>query len=133
MKANELRIGNYVNVPIEAQCPFRIDSFEYLSERFIKVAMEIQINGIEVHPLTWYGGDLQPIPLTDEWLINLGAFEFDNQFIFDRFRIKYRPDYKFYYVLCRETNAYITKVEFVHEWQNVVFALNNQELILKNK
>ena len=80
MKASELRIGNYVNVPIKEQCPFRIDAFEYCSEKFIKVAQEVKLNGFEVHPLTWYGGDLQPIPLTEKWLLKFGfeKTEWDN-------------------------------------------------------
>lgn len=130
LKANELRIGNYLNIQEQ--------SIHWNGYNFKDTIFEIEV----IYPKKVYFkgyvlyeeyGSLKPIPLTDEWLINLGAFEFDNQFIFDRFRIKYRPDYKFYYVLCKETNAYITKVEYVHEWQNVVFALNNQELILKNK
>ena len=113
MKLIELRIGNWYSWFSEGKTYYyQIEAKDFQSENY---------------------KNFEGITLTDEWLINLGAFEFDNQFIFDRFRIKYRPDYKFYYVLCRETNAYITKVEFVHEWQNVVFALNNQELILKNK
>lgn len=119
LKANELRIGNYLN-----------------GKQGHVTVTEIRKNNIvkiQDNTSSFYVGTcLQPIPLTDEMLINLGAFKFDNQFIFDRFRLKYRPDYKFYYVTCRETNAYITKVEFVHEWQNVVFALNSQELTLKN-
>ena len=113
MEANELRIGNYLN-----------------SKQGHVIITEIRENNIvKIHDNTssfYVGTCLKPIQLTEEWLINLGAFKFDNKFIFDRFRLKYRPDYKFYYVTCKETNAYITKVEFVHEWQNVVFALNNQ-------
>jgi len=105
LKANELRIGNW----------------------FIQYDEPEQFDGDFYHL-----SDIKFIPLTDEWLLNFDAIKIGDEFIFDRFRLKYRPDYKFYCVTCRETNTYITKVEFVHEWQNVVFALNNQELTLKN-
>lgn len=119
LKANELRIGNYLN-----------------GKQGHVIITEIRENNIvKIHDNTssfYVGTCLKPIQLTDEWLLNFDAIKICDEFIFDRFRLKYRSDYKFYYVTCRETNVYITKVEYVHEWQNVVFALNNQELILKN-
>ena len=69
MKAKELRIGNYVDVPKDGQCPFRIDQIEHLSDDFGKFAM---VHDKGVHPLTWYLKDLKPIPLTEEWLIKFG-------------------------------------------------------------
>lgn len=111
LKANELRIGNF-----------------YDHNGFVNEATPNTIEEVWIAERSW----VKPIPLTKEWLLKFDAIKIGDEFIFDRFRLKYRPDYKFYYVTCRETNAYITKVEFVHEWQNVVFALNNQELTLKN-
>jgi hypothetical protein len=69
MNANELRIGNRVNVPNKGQCPFRIDAFEYLSEDFGKVAMG---KDKDLHPATWYLSDIDPIPLTPKILEKCG-------------------------------------------------------------
>ena len=69
MKPNELRIGNYVNVANEKQCPFRIDGFQFVS----KIDCKVEQYGMpNTHPLTWYFKDIKPIPLTEQWLIRFG-------------------------------------------------------------
>lgn len=70
------------------------------------------------------------IPLTEEWLIKFGAKKFDSDFIIDRFRLLHKSAYGYYYVIDKQTNVYFSKVEFVHEWQNLFFAMNGMELIL---
>jgi hypothetical protein len=134
MKASELRIGNYVNVPIKEQCPFRIDAFEYCSEKFIKVAQEVKLNGFEVHPLTWYGGDLQPIPLTEEWLLKFGfeKTEWDN---FNSYRLMIGNN-NYAIVLYSDGNCEVgdiitCKIEYIHLLQNLYFALTGEELTIK--
>ena len=127
MKANELRIGNYVNVPTKEQCPFRIDAFEYCSEQFIKVAQEIEISGTQIHPLTWYGGDLEPIPLTEEWLLKFGFERLGSgRFDFKTFTY-YLHDGSFY----NKTSRLCT-IKYVHQLQNLYFALTGEELTIKN-
>jgi hypothetical protein len=128
MKASELRIHNYVNVPIKEQCPFRIDAFEYCSEKFIKVAQEVKLNGFEVHPLTWYGGDLQPIPITEEWLLKFGAKKdkIDNTYYLNELEIML-PNF------FRYKTSMIRRIEYVHQLQNLYFALISEELTLKSE
>jgi hypothetical protein len=137
MKANELRLGNYVNVPILEQCPFRIDDFECLTYEFIKVAQKQIINGKEVHPFTWYGGDLQPIPLTEEWLLKFGfkkqldksfakndfSIFLDKRFKTNLFLQENQEDFKWF--------SYELKVEYIHQLQNLYFALTCEELKIK--
>lgn len=78
MKAIDLRIGNYVNVPQEEQCPFRIDIFECMESNSGKVGMDTVIHDDPIygkmkgHPMKWYFNDLQPISLNEEWLTKLG-------------------------------------------------------------
>jgi len=123
MKASELRIGNFFNVPIKEQCPFRIDAFEYCSEKFIKVAQEVKLNGFEVHPLTWYGRDLKPIPLTEEWLIKLGAKKdkIDNTYYLSELEIML-PNF------FRYKTSIISRIDYVHQLQNLYFVLTGEEL-----
>ena len=135
MKANELRLGNYVNVPIPEQCPFRIDDFECLSYEFIKVAQKQMINGKEVHPLTWYGNDLQPIPLTEEWLLKFG---FENLSLTPKFDGS-KCNFTFYWevdeIVLRENyeDIFITRISYVHQLQNLYFALTGEELNFKSE
>jgi hypothetical protein len=127
IQANELRIGNYVNVPREDQSPFRIDAFESLSEKFIKVAMVHPEHGENFHPLTWYGEDLQPIPLTEEWLLKLGFLKYkgDNKdFWLNDF--EFANDLK--WIFWR--GNILENIKHVHQLQNLYFALTNKELQL---
>lgn len=103
MESKELRIGNLV----------------YFEDEILKFEFE---SG-------WNFDFIKPIPLTDEWLLKLGANRFNNAFLIDRFRLIPMPQYGFYQVVDKETNAYFSKVEFVHEWQNLYFALTQKELV----
>jgi len=128
MRAQELRIGNYVNVPRADQSPFRIDAFEYLSEKFIKVAMIHPEYGEDFHPLTWYGNDLTPIPLTEELLLKCGFEKSSTHFVYniDKYKcIILMPDNNRGFYLC-DTDVDID-FHYLHTLQNF-FALTNQEL-----
>jgi hypothetical protein len=140
MKANELRIGNYVNVPNSEQCPFRIDDFECLTYEFIKVGQKQIINGKEVHPFTWYGKDLQPIPLTEEWLIKFGfsrEVKVGSEMGTDgvEFRVyhfdvlTFNTNHGWWYKVQRIND---TPLEYVHQLQNLYFALTGEELTLNS-
>ena len=135
MGANELRIGNYFNVPIKEQSPFRIDAFEYASDTFVKVAQHQTINGAEVHPLTWYGKDLTPIPLTEEWLFKFGFLKDLENGIFLNINA-----YAFLYwqnnrveLLDNDNNFMISHCDYVHQLQNLYFALTAKELTFKSE
>ena len=114
MKAEELRLGNKATA----------------------YGKEIEISASDFAVLAMYGAKNEnhpysPIPLTEEWLLKLGAEENEGCFIHDRFKLQHHDVYKFWYVFDVTLMAYITKVEFVHEWQNVYFALNGEELTVK--
>ena len=72
MKAQELRIGNLVNVPNKEQSPFRIDYFDenkvYQNQGFYNTEFGL----VPYHPLTWDISDCAPIPLTPEILEKCG-------------------------------------------------------------
>ena len=136
MKASELRIGNYVNVPNYEQCPFRIDAFEHCSEKFIKVAQEVKLNGFEVHPITWYGDNLQPIPLTVEWLLKFG-FEKSGLWTYV---IELQGNLKLVYYLGEKgwsigfkSYSDFSNLYYVHQLQNLYFALTGKELTIKKQ
>lgn len=114
MKPQEIRIGNWVmgNKPYQ----WGLDDFA---------------DWYYDHNSHTYGDNVKPIPLTEEWLLKLGAEENEGCFIHDRFKLQHHDVYKFWYVFDVTLMAYITKVEFVHEWQNVYFALNGEELTVK--
>jgi len=116
MKATELRIGNLVNYKIVDKLDERKEWFE-----------PCEIDAVDLQVID---SDYQPIPLTGEWLLKFGATAFDGNFIIERFRLIYKPDYKYYYVVDKYSNVYFSKVEFVHEWQNLFYSMNGNELKL---
>jgi len=111
MKASELRIGNY-----------------YYQFGNVHKASGLTIIDLEKAPDSqlWR----KPIPLTEEWLLKFGAHSrFENsEFIYDRFRLIWKESYKYWYVIDSESLSYLTKIEFVHEWQNFIFVVNDVEL-----
>jgi len=120
MEASELRIGNWV-APTndEAKYPYKITAqelvyFEADSQRF------------------------KPIPLTEEWLVRFG-FEKDDTGvdIFDQDYCKwYQKEFPIIGVLCQSSdNLYLfdentdtLRISFVHQLQNLYFALTGTEL-----
>lgn len=118
MTANELRIGNYVKR--EAQpFGFKIDAYSFPNIENPK-------------------HDYQPIALTEEWLIKFGFKEG----IYERFKIHLFKHDKTAYVKflfldpTSGENEYKTlcmwnKIKYVHQLQNLYFALTGEELTLK--
>lgn len=113
MKAKELRIGNWV---------------------FNKAHERRQLK--EVHSdCSVY----DPIPLTEEWLLKFHSEDeihksgrFPNEItVYDRFLLIYKAEYKYWYVVTSHHKEYLTKIEFVHEYQNFIFILTGEELTIQ--
>jgi hypothetical protein len=66
------------------------------------------------------------IPITEDWLLNLGLNNnifYENVFQIERFNLIKEEDCFFYSSV---------KIEYVHQLQNLYFALTQQELIFNN-
>ena len=119
MKANELRIGNYVNYNGK-DCVFGIYDI------------------VNLHDDEDCANLTNPIPLTEEWLLKFGfgRGEMDCEFIF-RDSDSMIDESLIYYtdigVLIIDTDRdeiEINHVKYVHQLQNLYFALTNNELTL---
>jgi hypothetical protein len=146
MKANELRIGNFVNGEVEQEDGstklytvkiLAVDSTSSLGEGwdFLLESMTKTEEEIEVYE------DLQPIPLTEEWLLRFG---FENYGVF---RLKLSDDTylrghinskgfnialdEYDLIGDRETVS-LRVIKYVHQLQNLVFSLTGEELKLKD-
>lgn len=108
MKATEVRIGNCI---------------QFDEHLFI-------VNDVVIKQLIEDFMQYQPILLTEEWLFKFG-FEKVNHiqlgelFILQWLRIK--PKYMF----AQWRGASVGKIEYVHQLQNLYFALTGEELIFK--
>jgi hypothetical protein len=117
MQSKDLRIGNMILINERV--------YGCVSGTINEIALE-EISPKKVN-------EWKPIFLNENWLKNFGAKKFNHAFLIDRFRLIPRPEYGFFTVVDKETNVYISKVEFLHEWQNLYFALNGKELELKHE
>lgn len=79
--------------------------------------------------------EVKPIPLTEEWLYKLSGGCIiekicENTITVDRFRLIWKPKYSYWYIVDDVHLTYITKAEYVHEWQGIYHALNGTQLVL---
>ena len=134
MEAREIRIGNYVSCPKSGQNPFRIDEIEVYRSGLYLVGMGRDLN---THPATWYGSDIKPIPLTEDWLIKFGfAKDADrNQYKKGWFRICDTISQGLSFVdldVFQNDECVWVAVKYVHQLQNLYFALTGEELTIKS-
>lgn len=131
MKANELRIGNLIQTK-EYKSARRIICFYGSSDVLVD-------SGYVTFPTDdeseYSLNELEPIPLTEEWLLKFG-FEKINETDWQSPSSCYRWD------TAREGMQFLTlddewlffsngEVEYVHQLQNLYFALTGEELTIK--
>jgi len=104
MEAKELRIGNWV----------KLDSG---TETIIRGG---GINAIEMQQLR-----VEPIPLTEEWLLKFGFYKSNVTA-----RIDLYPEDDGVYFYFNIDPAKRVKIEYVHQLQNLFFALTGEELTI---
>ena len=109
MKAHELRIGNYAifgnnaNSTIEEIVAINNTDWFYEGKKYW-----LETKNLEGELLK----DFRPIPLTEEWLLKFG------------FERTYNSQFRYF--------GHYIKIKYVHELQNLYFALTGQELTIKN-
>lgn len=124
MKANEFRLGSLFGYKgcIYAANVIR-DNFVYGKN----------VNGFA--PGEFPLDKINPIPLTEEWLSKFGfeKSEKDKEgyqiWIFNGDECIFRIKHIIYFYLC-DTNYFGTEIRYVHELQNLYFALTGQELTI---
>lgn len=125
MKANELRIGNLIYDCTNAtgSCNEVAVTWKYL--RAIEEG--------------WY--NCKPIPLTEEWLLKVG---FEYSALYENYRIAYHSEFTYYHSVrirygkffysndYSDADCYVIRdIEYVHQLQNLHFALTGEELEIK--
>ncbi len=129
MKASELRIGNWVNIkmyPYENEA-HRVHTIH--GDNTFTIDLKGKIEGC------FRTSIIEPIPLTEEWLLKFGFQKYNNdpaygQEFFDKgISIFYKEDeFRFY---TSRTNRAWSSYEYVHELQNLYFALTGKELTIE--
>jgi hypothetical protein len=102
MKAEELRIGNYV--------------YDTLGK----------VNRIDLEAITYIvkepHNQVKPLPLTEEWLLKFG-FENNKLGLFDVRKVVDDIAYHIYFI-----KTHLKEIQYVHQLQNLYFALTGEEL-----
>lgn len=117
MNANELRIGNWVDVSGEIQVSLLdLSNIYNWKERY---------RGYATCPY-------RPIPLTEEWLVKFG-FEIRESHTTDRF---WKNDFlfkdgKLYIHFSMDEGDFYVECKYVHQLQNLYFDLTGEELTIK--
>jgi hypothetical protein len=130
IKANELRIGNLFITPLHDN-PGSVVGIDSTSD-----SVELQDEG-GFEETTF--ASLIPIPLTEEWLLKFGFWKRDESNVWRCSRIidsnycihQTGMKYPFDIRIDHSNHQYITTPKFVHQLQNLYFALTGEELIIK--
>lgn len=117
MKANELRLGNWVKGDLGKPYQFELSDFYDWWEDY---------NSHE------FGDHIHPVPLTEEWLLKFGLGYDNITYWKDEIMIAPNKDgvFNVWYHTLSYGKLYIT-IQYVHQLQNLYFALTGQELELK--
>ena len=126
MKASELRIGNLVT-PCGNK-PYRVESVDNDG------CMIVPVDNSELVDFD-YECDLEPIPLTEEWLVKFG-FEYKDGYL--TLELGYFSGSNFIYwigdvlnLFCKSGMMLTNNIKYVHQLQNLYFALTGEELKIK--
>ena len=123
MKATELRIGNLAIDTTEG--------FAGRKNRTIEVSHEV------IYSIACGNDYWKPVPLTEEWLERFGFELPAHSWIGDKFHLsEYGKGSKHqnggvWVVAMNKNNAIIAEIQYVHQLQNLYFALTGQELTIK--
>lgn len=129
LKYNELRKGNllyfpFVNSNVEV---IGINSLygvnePYFNKLSVMEGLNMYYEVIEV---------FKPIPLTEEWLLKFGFSEKLGNWELPNFRFHINKPMNFDgFLFCEGYSVTTDKIQFVHQLQNLYFALTGEELIL---
>jgi len=122
LSATELRIGNLV--AFNYKCDI-ISKVNIIQEYSVGISFETQpnlMNALSTHP-----ENLIPITLTEEWLVKFG-FEVTNTYYFSKCNLHLQGDVRGFHLVISRIDG--IKVKYVHELQNLYFALTGEELTI---
>lgn len=127
MKSNELRVGNFIKD--RGGNILRID---WLEKNKICQQMWTESKTMELHPLTLSFEYCQPIPLTEEWLLKFGVTSTELNPAKNGIWITSEIDKQGSWIHISHGMGTVTvNVHYVHQLQNLYFALTGEELTLK--
>lgn len=118
MNANELRIGNIVTYHGETDMDCVLDAIDIFN-----IATKYMHND-EIH---------SPIVITEEWLLKFGFKKPAHSWNGDKFHLSEWDAYPLNWCVAMNKNGavLVEKLKYVHQLQNLYFALTGEELTIK--
>lgn len=137
LKANELRVGNLVYYNGNHKHIGTVTSLQpkYVLQccNYVEYSKDIKIGLNNRFDILYDIDKIKPIPLTEEWLLKFGAklekteehdwYFFENVYVNCGFSNIGKTEYWYMY---QEGKP----IKFVHELQNLIYALTGEELII---
>jgi hypothetical protein len=125
--ARELRIGNLIDKGGVAFRVLTIDEDGCMCE---------PINEYDAEDNSWHLSRVEPIPLTEEWLLRLGFTKTEyndgvEMFMFIYFHLELRNNHL--YLECEDSHysRNLKHIKYVHQLQNLYHSLTESELKIK--
>jgi hypothetical protein len=122
MKPHDVRIGNSV-----------LDK-----DGNIKTVFAILSNGLVFDFNQYIGTPIEwcnPMPLTEEWLIKVGFIKLDSEgyFYIHEYNMGFKVSEDLKMVAWNNLHLDGVKIEYLHQLQNLFYAITNEELTIKNE
>jgi len=129
MKAQELRIGNFVH---------HNGTWSYRNESIIDGGQDIEIDLSDFYGIcecTFYFDDCSGIAINEEWLLKFG-FKIQSERVFVKGSVAFEFGFKNYAVFMNSVDGLtvwnrFNHIKFVHEFQNWHYALTGEELTIE--
>jgi hypothetical protein len=125
MKASELRLGNLVNFGVKV-VPIKSIHTESVLKDEVRVYVELN------EKLQHYCLDIieiEPTPLTEEWLLKFGFVKHKTTDIYPTFaKQMFNWNDGILYII---GYGFMNHIKYVHQLQNLYFALTGEELVVK--
>ena len=121
MTARELRIGNYIN----PKFPMKVVNI-------FPDEVNADFEGNEGDVFEFKNEDIEGVPIDEEWLKKINLVSVGGDFVrFNKLRcfLLRRDNSGYYYGL--PNNSMRTEVKFIHQLQNLYFALTGEEIEFK--
>lgn len=119
LKSSDLRIGNLVTE--NTYGVKRNGTIKAIRDKQIVLRLEHSVLATSIK-------NIEPIPLTEEWLLKFGfRTEEPYSFELDNISINTKRDLMWIFTKCKN-NVEVDLTEYVHELQNLYFALIQREL-----
>jgi len=137
IQATELRIGNFIGMNLE-EYPNNFFTALEIGETMKVYEGLITLKGAiikRVETSFMYVDDFEPIPLTEDWLVRLGFEKPAHSWNGDKFHLSEWDSYPLNWCVAMNKNGavLVEKLKYVHQLQNLYFALTGTELTLTDK